>query len=106
MAVHRRDADPLPLARQHLERRATDRSGGPEDRDADGHARPNTRSTPAATGATKYSESRRSSTPPCPGMSDDESLTPTSRLNSDSATSSTWASTTPTITLRPTCTSQ
>src|SRR5256886_12060182 len=65
---------PLPLARQDLERRTTDRSGGPEDRDADGHARPNNRNSPAATGATKYSESRRSSTPPCPGMRDEESL--------------------------------
>src|SRR5439155_25645188 len=85
------DAEPLPLARQDLERRTADRSGGPENRDADRHARPNSRNSPAATGATKYSESRRSSTPPCPGTSDDESLSPTSRLKSDSATSPTWA---------------
>src|SRR5438552_325532 len=97
----RRDPEPIPLARQDLERRAPDRSGGPEDRDADSHARPNSRSSPAATGATKYSESRRSSTPPCPGMSDEESLSPTSRLSSDSATSPTWAAsatTNPTVT--------
>src|SRR5207249_2213512 len=81
------DPEPLPLARQDLERRATDRSGGPEDRDADAHARSSNRNSAAATGATKYTASRRSRTPPCPGMRDEESLTPTSRLNSDSATS-------------------
>src|SRR5437660_1262333 len=76
-------------ARQDLERRTADRSGGPENRDADAHARPNHRNSAAATGATKYTESSRSSTPPWPGINDDESFTPTSRLNSDSATSPT-----------------
>src|SRR5438128_6505419 len=89
MRRQRRHPKPLPLARQNLERRTADRSGGPEDRDPDGHARPNHRNSAAATGATKYTESSRSSTPPCPGIRDEESFTPTSRLNSDSATSPT-----------------
>src|SRR5207253_5961622 len=97
-----RHPKPLPLARQDLERRTADRSGGPENRDADGHARPNHRNSAAATGATKYTESRRSSTPPCPGIRDEESFTPTSRLNSDSATSPTCAAT---ATTNPTVTS-
>src|SRR5207244_2791311 len=89
MGRQRRHPKPLPLARQDLERRTADRSGGPENRDADAHARPNHRNSAAATGATKYTESSRSSTPPWPGINDDESFTPTSRLNSDSATSPT-----------------
>src|SRR6266566_7728024 len=100
MGRERRDPEPVALTRQDLQCRTADRSRGSEDRDADGHARPNNRNSPAATGATKYTESRRSSTPPCPGMRDEESLTPTSRLNSDSATSPTWAArttTTPTV---------
>src|SRR5439155_282250 len=101
MGRQRRHPKPLPLARQDLERRTADRSGGPENRDADAHARPNHRNSAAATGATKYTESSRSSTPPCPGINDDESFTPTSRLNSDSATSPTCpatATTNPTVT--------
>src|SRR2546422_4072052 len=87
MRRQRRHPKPLPLARQNLERRTADRSGGPEDRDPDGHARPNHRNSAAATGATKYTESSRSSTPPCPGIRDEESFTPTSRLRSEEHTS-------------------
>src|SRR5207249_2321575 len=66
----------------------------------DAQASPNSRKSPAVTGRTKYSESSRSSMPPWPGKRDDESLRPTSRLNSDSATSPIWAATattTPTV---------
>src|SRR2546422_900684 len=63
---------------------------------------PNSLNSPAVTGTTKYSESSRSSTPPCPGMSDEESLSPTSRLNSDSTTSPVCAAT---ATAAPTVTS-
>src|SRR6266446_1771029 len=83
----RHDAEPLPLACQHLERRSADRPGGSEDCDADTHITPNMRYKPAAVGITKYKESSRSSTPPWPGISVEESLRPASRLNSDSATS-------------------
>src|SRR6266699_1722673 len=84
------DPEPLALARQHLERRAADRAGRAEDRDAGAHTTPNSRNRPAVTGRTKYSES---STPPWPGISPEESLRPASRLNSDSATSPTCAAT-------------
>src|SRR5205809_840354 len=85
----RGDPKPVSLTAQHLESRAADRPRGSEDCHADGHARSRIRSNAAVTGRTKYSESRRSNTPPCPGMSIEESLTPTSRLKSDSATSPT-----------------
>src|SRR5205814_1302554 len=71
----RDDPKPLALAGQHLQSGAADRARGPEDRDADAHATPNRRSNPAVAGRTKYRESRRSSTPPWPGISADESLT-------------------------------
>src|SRR6266542_464353 len=94
------DAKPLPLPGEHPQRGAADRAGRAEDRDSDGHATPNSRNRPAVTGSTKYSESSRSSTPPWPGISEDESLTAASRLKRDSATSPTWAAsatTTPTV---------
>src|SRR5437667_12562874 len=97
----RHHAEPLALAPQHLQRGRADRSGRAEDGDAASHTTPNSLNSPAVTGTTKYSESSRSSTPPCPGMSDEESLSPTSRLSSDSATSPTWAAsatTNPTVT--------
>src|SRR6266404_1898853 len=87
MSGESHDAEPLPLAREHLERRSADRPGGSEDCDADTHITPNMRYKPAAVGITKYKESSRSSTPPWPGISVDESFRPASRLNSDSATS-------------------
>src|SRR5207253_8784356 len=84
-------SEALALACQDVQGGAADRAGGPEDRDADAHATPNRRSNPAVAGKTKYRESSRSSTPPWPGIRDDEPLTPASRLHSDSATSPTWA---------------
>src|SRR6266566_863401 len=81
------DAEPVPLPGQDLERRSADRPGRSEDCDADTHITPNMRYKPAAVGITKYKESSRSSTPPWPGISVEESLRPASRLNSDSATS-------------------
>src|SRR5881409_2795191 len=80
-------AKTLPLSRQDLERRSADRPRRAQHRDADAHIIPNMRYNPAAVGITKYSESSRSSTPPWPGMRDEESLRPASRLNSDSAMS-------------------
>src|SRR2546428_250341 len=47
------DAEALPLPRQHQQGRAADRPGGAEDRDADAHATPNRRNSPALTGSTK-----------------------------------------------------
>src|SRR6266566_8984382 len=87
MASERDDAEPLPLAGQHLERRSADRPGGSEACDADTHITPHMRYKPAAVGITKYNESSRSSTPPWPGISVEESFMRASRLNSDSATS-------------------
>src|SRR5229473_1477281 len=91
-----RDVKPFALAREDLERGLADRAGRPEDRNPDTHATPNSRNSPAVTGRTKYRESRRSRTPPCPGMSVEESFTPASRLKRDSATSPTAATTAPT----------
>src|SRR5467141_5096713 len=87
MSRERDDAEPLPLPCEYLERRSADRPGGAEKRDPDTHIIPNMRYKPAAVGITKYKESSRSSTPPCPGISVEESFRPASRLNSDSATS-------------------
>src|SRR5438874_3269881 len=81
------NTESVSLAREHLQRRSADRPGGSEHCDADTHITPNMRYKPAAVGITKYKESSRSSTPPWPGMSVEESLRPASRLNSDSATS-------------------
>src|SRR5436309_14713631 len=86
MAGESHDPEPVPLAGQDLERRSADRPGRSEDCDADTHITPNMRYKPAAVGLTKYKESSRSSTPPWPGISLEESLTPAPRLNSDSAT--------------------
>src|SRR5258708_23860721 len=83
----RDDAEPVPLPGQHLQRRSADRPGRAKDCNPNAHITPNMRYRPAAAGITKYRESSRSSTPPCPGMSVEESLRPTSRLNSDSAIS-------------------
>src|SRR2546426_11811531 len=82
----RHHAEALALAPQHLQRGRADRSGRAEDSDAAGHTTPNSLKSPAVTGTTKYSESSRSSTPPRPGMSDEEALGPASRSNRDPAT--------------------
>src|SRR5207302_418166 len=60
----RRPSEPVALAPEHLQRGAPDGAGGAQDRDADAHATPNSRNSAAVSGSTKYSESRRSSTPP------------------------------------------
>ena len=98
----RGDAESVALPLEHAERRRADRAGRPEDRDA---ARRRSRcvttaprsacqpSSTYATGSTKSRLSKRSRTPPWPGMSVELSFTPASRLSSDSARSPTCAAT-------------
>src|SRR5258707_133209 len=87
MGSQRDDPKSFPLPGQDLQCRSADRPGRAEDCHPNAHITPNMRYSPAAAAITKYSESSRSSTPPWPGMSIDESLRPTSRLNNYSATS-------------------
>src|SRR3954453_12383645 len=100
----------LRLTAEHIQRTPTNRSRRAEERDPSRSSKPRGRAlgpsrvdqlggrprhqiTPkrwysaAAVGRTKYSESNRSRMPPWPGIKLLESLTPASRLNSDSAKS-------------------
>src|SRR5690606_4183503 len=99
MRRERDDAEAVGVAIDDGERAPTDRSRRPEYRDPYGHTTPppTTRITrtrymyPA--GRVKNRASKRSSTPPCPGKSRPESLTPASLLNKDSTRSPVWAAT-------------
>src|SRR5262249_53508678 len=93
------DAEAVSLSAKHPERRSADRPRRPEDGDPASrrwltHDGAHVRSAPKQTyeiGNTKRRLSTRSSTPPCPGMSVELSLTQAARLSSDSAMSPTGA---------------
>src|SRR5215207_7339492 len=97
----RGDVKPVPLTVQHPERGRADRARRSEQRDATRHRTTGASIQPNstyATGRTNRRLSRRSSNPPCPGMSRELSFTLASRLSNDSTRSPIWA---PTLMIAP-----
>src|SRR5215217_7339511 len=81
----------VPLFEHHFGCRTADRAGRSEDRDGSGHVTTSSTSKIAPTkAATAQNPSRRSITPPWPGMRWLESFTSNLRLRADSARSPPW----------------